>query len=254
MDLAPGIIADSLAPGEKVESLKNERPDNKITDFRANQLKAVAGGTNAGYSSFAKDFEGSYSSQRQELVEQDRVYKLLRGQFVSSVVQRVYKGFIDVSNLQGLLQLAGADPLTIYDAAHVGLGMPYIEPKRETDSDEKLVQAGFKSKTQVILGRGDNPREVARQIEAEREHDNEMEMVFSSDFANSSSGGGDVVGEVGDDDIVGGAPVAADEDDTNGEDADRYVIGRKYEDDDGLIYEFTEGGFRLITQDHVSVA
>jgi capsid protein len=165
-------------------------------------------------------------------------------------VQRVYKFFIDVSNLQGLLQLSGADPLTVHDAEHVGLGMPYIEPKRETDSDEKLVQAGFKSKTQVILGRGDNPREVARQIEAEREHDNEKEMIFSSDFSHSS--GGDTVGENANN--AGAAPVAADEDDTNGEDADRYVIGRKYEDDDGLIYEFTEGGFRLITQDHASVA
>ena len=249
MDLAPGIIADALKPGEKIESLKNERPDNKITEFRANQLKAVAGGAGVGYSSFAKDFDGSYSSQRQELVEQNKIYQVLRKEFVASYVNKIYKAFVEVAVVQGLIDVAGVDPLTLYDADHVGLGTPYIEPKRETDSDIELVKAGFKSKAQVILGRGDNPREVSRQIERERESDNEKELIFSSDYAHdvvadsdAAGGGADVAGgnnpDGGDKDDVNEDP----EDNADAEDDERsYVIGKRYEGPGGF-YKYTANG------------
>ena len=46
----------------------------------------------------------------------------------------------------------------------------------------------------------------------------------------------------------------ADEQTADEEDADRYMIGRKYEDADGLVYEFTDRGFELVTQDQVNAA
>jgi lambda family phage portal protein len=248
LDLAPGIIADSLQPGESIESLKNERPDNKITDFRANQLKAVAGGANVGYSSIAKDYEGSYSSQRQELVEMARVYKQLRDEFTRTYVFPIYKAFVETVRDQGALSFAGADPLTIFDAEHVGLGTPYIEPQRETEASIKNVQAGFKSKAQVILETGGNPREVAKQIEREREHDNEKELVFSSDYANeSSNSSGAGVDSDGATNSNGAENVKpADDDSTDGEDADReYIVGKTYDGPDGL-YRYTEEGFKKV--------
>lgn len=244
LDLAPGIIADNLQPGESIESLKNERPDNKITEFRKNQLKAIAGGVNAGYSSIAKDYEGSYSSQRQELVEQARVYKLLRDEFVRVYVGRIYKAFIETTRDQGLIDYRGADPLTMFDAEHVGLGTPYIEPQRETEAAIKNVQAGFKSKTQVILESGGNPREVTKQIGREREKDNEAELIFSSDYAND--GGGNVPSSDG---ATNGskndvAEEPADEETADEETADRsYIIGNLYEGPDGQTYRYTTEGF-----------
>ena len=243
MDLAPGIIADTLAPGEKVESLKNERPDNKITDFRANQLRAVAGGTNASYSEISKDFAGSYSSQRQELVLQSRVTKQLRGEFVASYVQPIYEGFVQVAAVQGLIDLSGADPLTIFDAEHIGLGTPYIEPKREAEANVATVQAGFKSKTQVILEMGSNPRETNRQILTERTADNEKGLVFSTDsgatVASPNSGASANPGVT--DEIEDADPDANDADD---DDADRgYEVGSVYRGDDSKLYKYTADGF-----------
>ena len=249
MDIAPGIIADTLAPGEKVESLKNERPDNKITDFRANQLKAVAGGTNASYSEIAKDFDGSYSSQRQELVLQGRVTKLLRGEFVAAIVQPIYTAFVNAAFAQGLIDLRQADPLTIHDAEHVGLGTPYIEPKRESEANVSDVQAGFKSKTQVILSAGDNPREVSRQIEAERTADNEKGLVFSSDSGSAvNSAGGDesVPNGDGSDSVEEPADDDSADDDSADRAAENYVEGRTYEGPGGRLYKWTSGEMVLV--------
>lgn len=241
LDLAPGIIADNLQPGETMESLKNERPDNKITDFRANQLKAVAGGTNASYSEIAKDFDGSYSSQRQELVTQQRHYKTIRGEYVSVFVQPTWQAFVETCRDQGLVDLRGADPLTIFDAEHVGLGTPYIEPARESEAAVKNVQAGFKSKTQVILESGGNPRETTKQIAAERESDMAAGLIFSSDFANDGGNvpSGDNATNGNEDDVT-----PADDDTADEETADReHVIGNLYEGPDGQTYRFTKDGF-----------
>lgn len=243
MDLAPGIIADTLQPGEKVESLKNERPDNKITEFRKNQLKAVAGGANAGYSEVARDFEGSYSSQRQELVSMARVYKAIRGEFINVYVQPIWHDFVAMAFAQGLVDLTGADPVTMFDAQHLGLGTPYIEPQRETEAAIKRNQAGFTSRTQEILERGDDPREVQRTIEREREQDAEAGLVFSSDFAATQIQPPAETPNPEDDDNP-------DDDDANEDNADRtiepvldYKLGGLYELSDGRAYRYTVDGF-----------
>jgi lambda family phage portal protein len=245
MDLAPGIIADTLQPGEKVESLKNERPDNKITEFRKNQLKAVAGGANAGYSELARDFEGSYSSQRQELVSMARVYKAIRGEFVNVYVQPIWQNFVNMAFAQGLIDLRSADPLTMFDAQHLGLGTPYIEPQRETEAAIKRVQGGFTSRTQEILERGDDPREVQRTIIKERANDAEANLLFSTDFAatmvGADSGPGDDTGQ----------PNDVNDDDDNADDEDRilklvddYEIGSIYRGANGENFEYTVDGFK----------
>lgn len=251
MDMAPGIIADTLKPGEKVESLKNERPDNKITEFRKNQLKAIAGGANAGYSEIARDFEGSYSSQRQELVTMARVYRALRGEFVNVFVQPIWQAFVEMANVQGLVDLRAADPLTVFDAKHLGLGTPYIEPQRETEAAIKRVQAGFTSRTQEILERGDDPREVQRQIIRERDEDAEAGLVFSTDFAATKSpaptapADEDPDEETPDDDNTEPEDDADDNDDEErvASEIIDYEIGAVYRGTGGELFEYTIDGF-----------
>ena len=67
--MAPGMIFDSLLPGESVEILDANRPNSALIDFRSAMLKMVAAGAGSSYSSIARDYDGTYSSQRQELVE-----------------------------------------------------------------------------------------------------------------------------------------------------------------------------------------
>ena len=258
MDLAPGIIADTLQPGEKVESLKNERPDNKITEFRKNQLKAVAGGANAGYSELSRDFEGSYSSQRQELVSMARVYRAIRGEFVNVYVQPIWQDFVAMAFAQGLVDLRAADPVTMFDAQHLGLGTPYIEPQRETEAAIKRVQGGFTSRTQEILERGDDPREVQRTIERERANDAEAGLVFSTDFAQTKVTPPAAASDSNADDD--NAEPEDNADDDNADDEERsvseildYEIGAVYRGANNELFEYTVDGFVPYEGDEVVV-
>ncbi len=242
MDLAPGIIADGLAPGEKIEQIKNERPNNQFDSWRVTQLRSVAGGSRAGFSSLAKTYEGSYSSQRQELMEQFVIYRMIREEFVGAFIDPIYRDFILMVITAGLVDVTGVDMQTIFDAEHVGAGAPYIEPQREVNADEKKVQSGFNARSQIILQRGGNPLETQALILAERTADDEAGVTFSS-TTPSVVAGPSSEGESGTTD-----PNAedADEDDVleGSESNARYVIGRRYENGQtGEVFLYTEKGF-----------
>ena len=69
MRFRPGMIFDSLYPGEEIGTIDTTRPNSGLEAFRNGQLKALAAGMGTTYSSLAKDYSGTFSSQRQELVE-----------------------------------------------------------------------------------------------------------------------------------------------------------------------------------------
>ncbi|WP_159182975.1 phage portal protein, partial [Escherichia coli] len=64
-----GIIYDDLKPGEEIGMVKSDRPNPNLETFRNGQLRAVAAGSRLSFSSTARNYNGTYSAQRQELVE-----------------------------------------------------------------------------------------------------------------------------------------------------------------------------------------
>lgn len=255
MDIAPGIIADTLAPGEKVENVKPDRPSNLVTQWRTTQLRSVSGGTRAGFSSLAKEYEGSYSSQRQELMEQFVIYGAIRDEFVGQFISPTYENFVLMAVTAGLINLSDVDETTLFDAEHVGRGAPYIEPQREVNADEKKVQAGFMSRHQIILERGGNPLETNALIQAEREADEEAGLVFSSTTPGDvgvsiTADAGDADEDETDDDTEPGADDDTTDDEENvlegtefgGRGAVPFIVGRKYKGPDGRTYRYTANG------------
>lgn len=184
--LAPGIIFDNLAPGEQVESIKNERPNNQIQTFRSEMLKAVAAGAGASYASISNNYDGNYSSQRQEMLESSLVYDTMRSFFIQRFVDQVWRRFIDMVELSGLVSFRGIDRETLYNVEHRGQGTPYIDPAKEAKADRDLIRAGIMSREATILRRGGDPEETRAQIIEERDRDYEDGLVFSSDAAHEA--------------------------------------------------------------------
>jgi lambda family phage portal protein len=189
-NLEPGMVFDGLRPGEDVGTIKSERPNSNLGEFRKSQMQAAAAGTGASYSSVARDYDGSYSSQRQELVEQwGQIYMPLRMTFVAQGPRPVYERFVEMALTAGLVRPPrDADRNTLMDADFRGPAMPWIDPKDEVDAAKGAARAGFTSRHQVIRERGDNPAEVTAEIEKERREAQESQMAFTSDPGNDGSG------------------------------------------------------------------
>jgi len=160
----PGMVIDDLAIGEDVGMIDSKRPNPNLITFRAGQLRAVASGVGASNSSISKDYNGTYSAQRQELVEQWIHYACLADDFVTQSVQPTWERFVTIADLSGAVPMPrDIRPGTADDAAYIAQAMPWIDPMKEAVAAQKLIEANLASEIEMIRKRGGNPHEVLDQ-------------------------------------------------------------------------------------------
>jgi len=168
LEMNPGMIIDDLLPGEEIGTLGTERPNTNLQQFRNSQLRAAACGTGTSYSSISRDYNGTYSAQRQEMVEASPAYGRLRTYFIEAAKRPTYERFLAMAIAAGLVPIKrGIDRNTLADVDIRGPGLPWIDPKKEIEADGLAIEYGLKSRQQVIRERGGNPA----QVDAEREAD-----------------------------------------------------------------------------------
>lgn len=170
MEMQAGMIFDDLLPGEDIFSIDSNRPNPELSNFRNSQMKAVAGGTGTSYSSISRNYDGTYSAQRQELVESRPAYSGMRDYFISALLDPVYRHFINAAILSGALRVPpGVDIETVFEADWIPPPQPWIDPLKEIKADREAVDAEFKTTAQVVRERtGRDPNIVREQIKAEQ--------------------------------------------------------------------------------------
>lgn len=187
MRFQPGMVFDDLAPGEEIGMIDTNRPNPQLVEFRKGQLRAIAAGTGVNYSTIARDYDGSYSSQRQELVEGWANYQVLTSEFVSGIVQPTWETFVKMAVLDGLVKVpADIDPLSLDDALFIGPSMPWIDPLKEIKGNSEGERAGYISGPEIIRKRGGNPRDVLEQEKRWRRQQAAAGIISSSDPANDN--------------------------------------------------------------------
>ena len=181
ISMAPGMVIDSLAVGEEIGLIDSNRPNPNVVTFRQGQLRAVAAGVGASYSSIARDYNGTFSAQRQELVEQWVHYATLADEFVGQFIQPVYASFVLACELSGAVKKP-RDVVdgTQDDALFIAQAMPWIDPAKEAAAYVTLVRAGFASEVEVIRKRGGNPRDLLKQVIQWRKETEDAGLIFNS--------------------------------------------------------------------------
>lgn len=164
MRFRPGMIFDDLLPGEEIGTIDTSRPNTALQAHRDGQLRAIAAGLGASYSSISRNYNGTYSAQRQELVEQWTHYQACAELFTSQFVQPVWERFVSIALAAGLVNVPlDLQPGTLDDALYIGQTMPWIDPKKEAEAAEVLERNCYKSGPEIIRARGANPRETLMQ-------------------------------------------------------------------------------------------
>lgn len=162
--LAPGAIFDDLLPGESIESLGTDRPNPNAATWRKEQLRAAAGGIGVSYSSLSLDYNGTYSAQRQELVEKWGSYLMLAERFIALCVRPQRMRFVEACVLSGRVRLPrGWTPRDLAASTYVRPVMPWIDPLKEAYARGEAEDRGWVSPQQNTLQYGNNPAEVLRQ-------------------------------------------------------------------------------------------
>lgn len=168
MRFSPGMVFDDLAPGEEIGMIDTNRPNTNLQYHRDGQIRAAAAGWGASYSSVSKNYNGTYSAQRQELVEQWTHYAGMAEQFTAQFVQPVWQEFVLMARIAGKLNPAWVNQCmseSIDDALFIGQSMPWIDPQKEADAWATLEANTYMSGPEIIRKRGGNPQSVLDQQE-----------------------------------------------------------------------------------------
>lgn len=184
--MAPGMIIDGLAIGEEIGLIDSSRPNPNVVTFRQGQLRAAAAGIGASYSSISKSYDGTFSSQRQELVEQWINYATLADEFVGQWLQPTWETLVNVLHLSGVARIpSDVKPGTADDAMFTAQAMPWIDPMKEAAAWVMLARAGFASEIEVLRKRGVHPADFLAQVSTWRTKTKAAGLVFTSDAANN---------------------------------------------------------------------
>lgn len=164
MKFRPGMIFDDLKMGEEIGTIDTNRPNPNLETYRSGQLKAIAAGTGPTYSSLAKTYDGTYSAQRQELVEGWVAYQTLSAEFTSRIVRPVYEKFVALAILSGAVRVPlGIVADSLDDAIYIAPQMPWIDPVKEATAWGLLEDRAYASGPEIIRRRGGNPIDVLDQ-------------------------------------------------------------------------------------------
>jgi len=166
IQIESGMVFDGLSAGEDVGTIQSNRPSQLLQPFRDSMLKAISTGTGAGYSAISNDYSGSYSSQRQQLVDNWITYDVLQDQAISELIRPTFRKFVQMAIASGMIATNGIDRATVYDADYRAPVMPWIDPKKEAEAHLVKLAAGLTSPQKVMRQGGERPQEVLDQTKA----------------------------------------------------------------------------------------
>ena len=185
-EIAPGAIIDDLKPGEDIGLINSNRPNTNLEHFRNGQLRATAAGTRSSYSSIARDYNGTYSSQRQELVESFEGYSVLQDTFVAHISRPIYREWLKMAIVSGEIEVpVDIDPASLYNAIYSGPVMPWIDPIKEAQAWKERIKGGLATESQAVRASGSNPAEVKRRRKGEVDENRELGLNFDTDLTNT---------------------------------------------------------------------
>ncbi|MEW5290297.1 phage portal protein [Erwinia papayae] len=185
LDIQPGMLFDKLLPGEDIGMIKSDRPNTNLESFRNGQLRAVAAGSRSSFSSISRNYNGSYSSQRQELVESFEGYSILQDAFVAAVTRPMYRSWLNMAIVSGVISVPpDVDRETLMNAVYSGPVMPWIDPQKEANAWRTMIRGGAATESDWVRARGANPGEIKRRRKAEVDENNELGLVFDTDPGN----------------------------------------------------------------------
>jgi lambda family phage portal protein len=156
-----------LQPGEDVTAIRADRPNPNLDPFVSSQLRRVAGGTLTSYSSVSRDYNGTYSAQRQELVETQRFYKRLQRQYYDEALRQFYRFVIQEALRVRQVPVKDIDETSLFDVDMRGPGLIWIDPQKEANAAETDINIGIRSRQQIIRERGGDPEQVTKELETD---------------------------------------------------------------------------------------
>jgi lambda family phage portal protein len=189
IDFAPGMVA-RLAPNEKVEFSDPKTPGNNYAPYTEANLRAIGAGTGLAYGQVSMDFtKGTYSGQRQELLEVRREVEPLQELLAHNKALPVYKLWLALSIAEGRYEIRDfeASPRRYLDSDYVAVPMAWIDPEKEANAIEKLIKMKLADREEFTQQRGRRFSDILDKLAAEQQEARDKGMSLEDGDSASES-------------------------------------------------------------------
>ena len=175
-----------LNRGESAKMFAPDRPNTNLEPFIHDQIRRAAAATNVSASTVSRNYNGTYSSQRQELAESFRFYRTLRRKYYEKVLSAMYRKVVTAAVDRRQIPVVGTDIETLFDADYRGPSLVWIDPQKEAKAAEILFDNGFESRQNIIRDKGGDPITVTREL-----LEDEFEKVSNQPVGQNNDGRND---------------------------------------------------------------
>jgi lambda family phage portal protein len=160
-----GMIFDFLEAGEDIGTIDTNRPNPNLGRYRDDQLRAASAGIGLAFSSFARNYEGNYSSRRQEANEAAPHYAVLWDYFVAKGERPLWKQFVITLITERLLiTTPQTDINSLYNVDFSRPATPAIDRQKEVGADLNALESFQDTLVDVWRRNGRNPADMWRKL------------------------------------------------------------------------------------------
>lgn len=163
VEFQPGMVAFG-----EYEPFVPSRPGSEHDKYMTRQTRAIGAGSGSSYEQVARDFsQGSYSSQRQGMLEDRAEYECVQQILVEQLCQPVVREFIRVCVADGLVRAPrgwDVDREGYYSVEWQGPPRHWIDPDKESKAAERNLALGIDTHVRILNEKGYGLEETFAQI------------------------------------------------------------------------------------------
>ncbi|WP_311220408.1 phage portal protein [Escherichia coli] len=168
-DFAPGTIQE-LPEGATIKSIQSNQSGDDFNSFNSGMFTSIAMGLGVFNQGLTGDTSQiNYSAARfGELLQRNRV-KALQNKLIETVVLPIFEAYLRHYSARGVVPIRiTAIPHVIDNTTIIRPRFESVDVNKDVSADIALIDKGLKSRTAVILERGDDPEKVFSEIQAEK--------------------------------------------------------------------------------------
>lgn len=169
VSLTPGMVGE-LNPGDEVQTVVPTGQASNAREFITTLIRLTASGVGLSYEAVSRDLsQVNYSSARQGLIEDRKMYRKLQKLLGKKVLSDIYVEFLESMYLTEQLDFPDFSQLNHYYTQHVWIppGNAWIDPTREVTANKIAVESYQDTLARISAERGEDWRDVIKQRVAE---------------------------------------------------------------------------------------
>jgi lambda family phage portal protein len=189
--LEPGTM-QTLLPGEDIKFSEPADVGGTYEAYQYRQQLAIFGALGIPYSICTSDLRrANYSSLRGSIVEYRRKLEQFQHNIiVFQMCAPIWKRWMDTAVLAEALDISPtiylADKSEYQRARWIPQRNDWVDPLKDRQAEKLAVDAGFKSRSDVVEAEGFDPEENDKRIAADHEREKELNLVFAIHTAAST--------------------------------------------------------------------